>query len=335
MTSFTIASPTMCEVQNWKIKSYLLMQHADAKVEGFSLSKPAVLGTRCAVGTDMTTTAPQWLMILDSTATGRKNPLLGQLQLKEDVRDVHWIHPELILCTAGEGKIHLINVSTSHEMKVHGTLPSIHTLPLREIAINCGNRAQFVSGGYDKKLCFVDLERPDALQTIRQDDVIGSVRWPLCNQNVCPSLTLDDGTFLIYDTRVRPIGPPAFKATMGKKELFTHERYTDHNVLLGFGDGEVQHIDVRVTDRILHKFQEPAVAAIGGLEFNTATNQLSISGLGNASIWKHDGSTRDAKFWCQLSETSAGSTGFQSAFVGSEAIVTCSSEGIFYVQRLE
>jgi hypothetical protein len=35
--------------------------------------------------------------------------------------------------------------------------------------------------------------------------------------DVCPSVTLDDGTFLIYDIRVRPVGAPAFKANMGKK----------------------------------------------------------------------------------------------------------------------
>jgi hypothetical protein len=90
----------------------------------------------------------------------------------------------------------------------------------------------------------VDLERPEGLQTIKQEGVIGSVRWPLCNQStnvaiatisyiimmimmimihdgmvidVCPSVTLDDGTFLIYDIRVRPVGAPAFKASMGKK----------------------------------------------------------------------------------------------------------------------
>lgn len=48
--------------------------------------------------------------------------------------------------------------------------------------------------------------------------------------DVCPSVTLDDGTFLIYDIRVRPIGPPAFKATMGKKVTHIHIHY--HTIIL-------------------------------------------------------------------------------------------------------
>ena len=34
------------------------------------------------------------------------------------------------------------------------------------------------------------------------------------------------------------------------QHLYTHERYTDHNVLLGFGDGEIQHIDMRVQHKM-------------------------------------------------------------------------------------
>jgi hypothetical protein len=34
------------------------------------------------------------------------------------------------------------------------------------------------------------------------------------------------------------------------QDMYTHERYTDHHVIMGFGDGELQHIDMRVSDRM-------------------------------------------------------------------------------------
>lgn len=34
------------------------------------------------------------------------------------------------------------------------------------------------------------------------------------------------------------------------QELFAHDRYNDHHALLGFGDGELQHVDIRVTDKM-------------------------------------------------------------------------------------
>ena len=269
---------------------------ADAKLVGtdFNLGPIAPLGAMTMVGTDTPGGAPEFLILTRTDPAWGGDAILSHLRLAdgEDVRDIQWVHPELVLAAMGEGTLRFITVSSSREMKVHGTLPPLHTATVREIAINHGNRAQFASGGYDRILNLVDLERPDALQSIKQEGVIGSIRWPLCNQNVCPSLTLDDGTFLIYDTRTRPIGPPAFKATMGKKELFSHDRYTDHNVVLGFGDGEIQHIDVRVTDRVLHKVQDPFVEAIGAMRWSPDGGTLMVSGIPGVTIWrvKADGS---------------------------------------------
>jgi len=258
---------------------------------------------------------------------GRSDAIKGFLPLSEDVRDVQWIHSGLVICATGDnGGLHLINVSTDGEMKIHGTLSAIHTAGVREMALNQANRMQFISGGYDRKLCLVDLERPDAIQSIKQDGIIGSVRWPLCNQNVCPSLTLDDGVFLIYDVRVRPVGPPAFKASMGKRDLFAHERYTDHNVLLGFGDGEVQHIDVRVTDRILHKFQDPNVEAIGAIEYGSE-GAILLSGMSNFSLWKHVYTTGESRSWCCRSPKTSAVEAVNAILLPENNVFFTTSEG--------
>jgi hypothetical protein len=260
-----------------------------------SLGTLAVLGDLTLAGTDTGGAAAQFLILAGTKAAWGGDAILSHLRLEavDDVRDIRWIHPQLALVAMGEGKLRLIALDpASSELRVHGTLPAIHTAAIREIAVNLTNRAQFASGGYDRRLCLVDLERPDALQTIHVDGVIGSIRWPLCNQNVCPSLTLDDGTFLIYDIRTRPVGPPAFKATMGKKELYAHDRHTDHNVFLGFGDGEIQQIDVRVTDRVLHRVQDPFVQAIGDMRWSGNGQDFAVFGIPAVTLWrmKPDGS---------------------------------------------
>jgi len=67
-------------------------------------------------------------------------------------------------------------------------------------------------------------------------------------------------------------------------------------VLVGFGDGEVQHIDVRVTDRMyllsrcgctldplcdsLNRFQDPFVGSISTLEYNAEARMFLACGAG-------------------------------------------------------
>jgi len=101
----------------------------------------------------------------------RRSILAGVLPLPKEIHDVQWISGEL--------------------------------------AMVCMGRSLFVSGGYDRVIG--NALFPGASEAIVQDGIIGSVQWPLCNRNVCPSLTLDNGTFLIYDVQQRPLGPPRSK----------------------------------------------------------------------------------------------------------------------------
>lgn len=301
---------------------------------GFAVGRPAVLGNQVMVGT-RTTGQPlagtpyfQYLMYLDLGAPVRSSILKSHLAfpMVEDIHDISWIHPELVLVTTGAGSMHLVAVRPgTHELKHHGILPAIHSQPVREVAMNPNNCAQFASGGYDKTLCLVDLERPEFLQPIKVEGIIGSVSWPVWNRSVCPSVTLDNGTFLIYDARTSPVGAPAFSATMGKKELFAHCRYTDHNVLLGFGDGVVQHIDVRVTDRILGSFQDPRVTAIGGLEYQAESNRLLVSGLSDLTVWDVNPASHEASVRCHFHSDSSSSRDLNThsgVFHGNHVVAT-------------
>lgn len=63
------------------------------------------------------------------------------------------------------------------------------------------------------------------------------------------SCCLDEGKFYMFDTRDR-ITQAAFFLNVKKDDLFTHERYNDFNVMLGFGDGTIKHIDMRQANKV-------------------------------------------------------------------------------------
>jgi len=276
--------------------------------QGLSLTRPAAEGSRCLVGTDTPGAKSHWLACMDTSNLAGKEALLGRLAFSEtdgEVRLVEWIHPELAIVSTGEGALHLVSISLSNQLAIHGKLPELHKATLRELALNQGNKAQFAAGGYDRGLTLVDLERPEAFRRLEQAGVIGSVAWPEYNQGVCPSLTLDDGTLLIYDTRVGGAMPPAFKATFGKKDLFAHTRYNDNNLFVGFGDGQIQHVDNRVTNRVLHQFQDPFCLAVGHLEYHRDQNLLLVSGIPDLTVWRFDQATATASPLCHFGPGSA------------------------------
>lgn len=138
------------------------------------------------------------------------------------------------------------------------------------------NRSWFV--GFDEKLCILDVgQGMRAVDSIALGAPVGSVKWPLHNQSmtvvrvcngsffslegVCVSCTLDTGQYQLFDVRTR-LHKPVYHADFGKpvrslarvldpttrlhvQELYTHERYSDYHLLLGFGDGEIKHLDMR------------------------------------------------------------------------------------------
>lgn len=56
--------------------------------------------------------------------------------------------------------------------------------------------------------------------------------------------TLDEGKYYQFDVRQK-ITDAAFFLDLRKDDLFCHERFDDFNLLLGFGDGEFCHVDMR------------------------------------------------------------------------------------------
>jgi hypothetical protein len=126
---------------------------------------------------------------------------------------------------------------------------------IREIAVQPQTVNSVVLGGFDQKLNFLDLNRPDIVFTQRLDmqGIIGSVKWAPFHGSAYVSTALDDGKFYLFDARVK-IKEASFFFDSRKEDMYTHERYNEFGVLLGYGDGEFKHIDMRNASKVsVHK----------------------------------------------------------------------------------
>ncbi len=126
----------------------------------------------------------------------------------------------------------------------------------------------------------------------------------------------DDGKFYMFDTRQK-ITESAFHTDTRKEDLYTHERYNSFGVMLGYGDGEIRHVDIRnpmqtsvhIARRCEHALsscarahlavcglrsalsvfstQDPFVECIGGIEFNEDTQASVVSGYTESVSFAH------------------------------------------------
>jgi hypothetical protein len=199
---------------------------------------------------------------------------------------------------------------------------------IREIGVNPYSSNQIAIGGYDYHLQLLDLNQPKTpyVQRINMSAVIGSIKWApfqsggwrnslrqrrrsivlirfgLFSSGQFVSFTNDEGKFFMFDTRTA-IKDAAFYQHTKEVDLFCHERYSDFGVLLGYGDGTIKHIDMRVKDKMqvkeqntcgvrvsiaysqccvvlcsLHSVQDPYIDAIGQIEYNAESEAIVVSG---------------------------------------------------------
>jgi len=264
----------------------------------FSLCRPAIYQRYAMIATDDSEAPDHFLMCIDTQLMqddGKADPIVECVPVSEHIRDIRWIANDTILCASGDGHILVYSVSDDRKLKFRGSIVDAHSSEIREMAVNLANPTQIASGGFDKKLCVLDLQGvPRVVDSIQLGATIGSVKWPTCNQSVCVSVTLDSGHYMLFDLRTR-IGKPTYQANFGKKELYTHERYSDFHVLVGFGDGEIKHIDMRSAKTIL-SVGDPYVEGIGGIEYNHVSRAFVATGFTDFSVWKC-GADSSARVW--------------------------------------
>lgn len=124
------------------------------------------------------------------------------------------------------------------------------------------------SGGFDQCLHLMDVTALTSgsgsaglipVCTQRMEDVVGSVRWSQADTNAI-TCTTDGGDLLVLDTRA--MGRPAL-ALHTHTQLYTHAFVSPHEVLLGFGDGRVRALDLRMAATCAPVAYEAQVGAVG------------------------------------------------------------------------
>jgi len=217
----------------------------------------------------------------------------------EYVRYVKWTEPNTIVLACGKGNIQIFKSSVSDPFKFtyFGNANGIHKKALREIAVNPKSPNIIVTGGYDKKLHCIELgTQPRSLYSKDHNNVISSIKWNPRFEN-CITMCSDEGGFYLYDAR-SDFSKAVFYLQGAKDECWCHELYTDYNFMLGYGDGELQHYDMRgTTNHLLHRVADPYVFdGIGDIQYDARSSAFVVSGFTDFSVWKHE-SSQEAKIW--------------------------------------
>jgi len=279
----------------------LLLSKRVQKPLDFGLCKPAIWGDFAIVGTDVADSKHNYLICFNwetMVKDAREDPTTSYLRIPENVTGLHWIAEDVVLASLGHGNVRLYSVSSDRKtLELAGIFDRIHDNSIREVAMCPTNGNQFASGGSDKKLRVTDLTvGTEPVDSVSLNGVVGSIRWPALNQGFCPSSTMDSGVFLLFDVR-QGLKKSALDINLHKQELWAHERYTDHHLLLGFGNGEIYHLDLRKPTEILHAFNDPYVEGVGNIEYNSASSSFTVSGLSDFTVWKQQAKTDVARVW--------------------------------------
>jgi len=194
--------------------------------------------------------------------------------------------------------------------------PEFHKDTIREIAVSeVGNKNLVISGGFDGNVFVTDITRlcsdiqknqkksENSLYPCR--DVVGSVSWHP-EDSYLASATTDTGTLHIFDIRTDR-RRPAIVYDTAKRELFTHA-YRDgginSEILLGFGDGQIQVFDVR-NKRSMMSFQDPCQRQIGEIQFDYITKHFLVFGSPEFTLWNYDQERVNLSSHHQMAEAGA------------------------------
>jgi hypothetical protein len=178
-----------------------LERSTGVRMEALSLGRPSQMHGLMPffTGTNTPGGGGQCFLCMDGDPAIRRNPILSIFDLGAHPYRCSWPIHQNMVAVATDADITLLNVADDHGMTMHARLPPLF-LDTRAIAVNQANRAQaaMVIGGH---FALVDLENPDRFRSTALDSPCTSVAWPLCNLNQFPSLTKQNGEFLIHDLR--------------------------------------------------------------------------------------------------------------------------------------
>jgi len=309
-----------------------LQKLVEEKLSDFTLGAPAALGSFILCGTDNPDAKQHFLVNLNvDTLIGsmRQNPVAHYLSVSSRVCFVQWASPRTCVCAIGEGSMILVTITEDGKMEITGDADGVHTDSIRELAFMPNNDHIFASGGLDRRLCLIDLERRHVLQKLDTTQIVGSVKWGSLNA-ACVAVTVDNGKYYLFDVR-KSWAKPALVINLQRPDLFTNERISENDVLLGFGSGLISHVDLRARKELSH-VMDPYVQCVGAIDYNSESNSFVSSGCAGFSVYKHDLKRNSVDFWShglmgdvKLKSRQVYTTG--ASWVSSDIVVVTDSNG--------
>jgi len=141
--------------------------------------------------------------------------------------------------------------------------------------------------------------------------------------------TLDIGRFVLYDSRMS-FSKPQDSVDLAHLDLFSHEMFSPHKVLLGYGDGELVQIDLRNSSKIISRCKDPWVDAIGNICYNASATAFVTSGLTDFTVWNHLES--EARVWSHKASdpnvlANDNGCSMSAIFLDPTTVLSTSSEG--------
>jgi WD40 repeat protein len=296
-----------------------------------SLGMPSVRNGIALIGTDDGTapsTADQMLLVVDINNIGKGgstnrtqsgtdsrncSALKSFLLTDQAVNGVEWLDDDTIVMVLNNGDVRIVDIDTNQVVTTRCSFDNLLQTATRELAF-VPNSSFIAVGGQEKKLRVIDLMRRTVVMCFNTVDEIGSVKVRASAPYLI-GCTTDMGEFFLLDRRMQNAGPgpgvgpsttngatslngaAAVHVETKLSELYSHEMIDGHNVLLGFGNGELQHVDLRYPLRIANKTKDPFVEAIGHIDYSEAHGAIVTSGLTDFSVWNQSADSGIVSVW--------------------------------------
>ena len=296
-----------------------------------------------AIGTDEPAAKEHFLVCISSQAMMdglREDPVLAYLKVSEHMSDVKWVNETTLLAATGKGNFKLFRFAQQPDrLEYIGFMTDVSKSYIREMAIKMGEPSKVVYGGFDRELNFIDLNKPDQqiVQRVVLGDVIGSVKSAPLGNGAYVSCTLDEGKFYIFDKRTN-IADSSFYFDAKKEDLFCHEYINDTSLLLGYGDGVIQHLDLRGGREVLKQTKaDPYVEAISQIDIHPESNSILVTGYTDWTNYEVFGGEAVVQAHRVCGEAKLRGMGWacSGVHIGPHTVVTGSTDGTLSVTHLK
>jgi WD40 repeat protein len=198
---------------------------------------------------------------------------------------------------ATKWKIHLLHASTSTSTSTSASSSTsskgnnkLHTGIIRQIAVDT-NGCRIATAAHDGTIRVSQLPQGGSELTdyrpkaIKRKGHFGSVLWHPTD-NMLLSWTMDHGEFSVLDLRTDK------SALTLKTEypagMYTHQYLTEYHVLMGFGDGRTNLVDLRKASHgPMCSWTDQVVSGVGEIFASPDKTHFVTNGLGGLSLWAY------------------------------------------------